>query len=203
MASVCDRLAPHSLPVGSVDSLSIQTIRHVTTLPLLQAVFGKLLITASHGLRSSIVKVHIQSAQSHSIQRIHLLCGLAPERTTASGVFRVGDGVYRSDDGGKTWREVWLQSPEHIGRLSIESKVSEIVYVAAQGAVWGPGGDRGLFKTTDGGKTWKNILNISENTGLNHVVIDSQEPKTMYAAAYQRRRHMWTLINGGPESALY
>jgi photosystem II stability/assembly factor-like uncharacterized protein len=114
-----------------------------------------------------------------------------------------GDGVYKSEDGGKTWRNVGLKKSEHIGRIAIDPRDSNVVYVAAQGPLWGPGGDRGLFKTTDGGKTWKNILNISENTGVTDVVIDPDNPDTLLAAAYQRRRHYWTLINGGPESALY
>ena len=114
-----------------------------------------------------------------------------------------GNGVYRSDDGGKSWKNVGLKSSEHIGRIAIDPKDSNIVYVAAQGPLWGPGGDRGLYKTTDGGKTWQKILSISENTGVTEIVIDPQNPETLYAAAYQRRRHMWTLINGGPESAIY
>jgi len=114
-----------------------------------------------------------------------------------------GSGLYRSDDSGKTWKNVGLKTSEHIGRIAIDPKDSNIVYVAAQGPLWGPGGDRGLFKTTDGGKTWKNILNISENTGVTDVVIDPQNPETIYAASYQRRRHMFTLIDGGPESAIY
>jgi len=114
-----------------------------------------------------------------------------------------GDGVYRSDDGGKSWKNVGLKTSEHIGRIAIDPKDSNIVYVAAQGPLWGPGGDRGLFKTTDGGKTWKQILKISENTGVTDVAIDPRDSNTLYAAAYQRRRHMWTLVNGGPESALY
>jgi photosystem II stability/assembly factor-like uncharacterized protein len=114
-----------------------------------------------------------------------------------------GNGLYRSDDGGKTWRNVGLKTSEHIGRIAIDPKDSNIVYVAAQGPLWGPGGDRGLFKTTDNGKTWKNILNISENTGVTDVVIDPQNPDTIYAASYQRRRHMFTLIDGGPESAIH
>jgi len=114
-----------------------------------------------------------------------------------------GNGVYRSDDGGKTWRNVGLRASEHIGRIAIDPKDSNIVYVAAQGPLWGPGGDRGLYKTTDGGKTWKQILKISENTGVTEVVIDPQNPETIYAASYQRRRHMFTLIDGGPESAIY
>ena len=114
-----------------------------------------------------------------------------------------GSGLYRSDDGGKTWKNVGLKTSEHIGRIAIDPKDSNVVYVAAQGPLWGSGGDRGLFKTTDGAKTWKNILNISENTGVTDVVIDPQNPETIYAASYQRRRHMFTLIDGGPESAIY
>ncbi|OLD26552.1 MAG: glycosyl hydrolase [Acidobacteria bacterium 13_1_40CM_3_55_6] len=114
-----------------------------------------------------------------------------------------GSGLYRSDDGGKTWKNVGLKTSEHIGRIAIDPKDSNVVYVAAQGPLWGPGGDRGLFKTTDGGKTWKHILNLSENTGVTDVVIDLQNPETIYAASYQRRRHMFTLIDGGPESAIY
>jgi photosystem II stability/assembly factor-like uncharacterized protein len=114
-----------------------------------------------------------------------------------------GNGVYRSDDGGKTWRNVGLRNSERIGRIVIDPKDSNIVYVAAQGPLWGPGGDRGLYKTSDGGKTWKQILKISENTGVTDVVIDPQNPETIYAASYQRRRHMFTLIDGGPESAIY
>ena len=114
-----------------------------------------------------------------------------------------GNGVYKSEDGGKSWRNVGLKTSEHIGRIAIDPKDSNIVYIASQGPLWGPGGERGLFKTTDGGKTWKNILHISENTGVTDVVIDPNDPNTIYCAAYQRRRHMWTLIDGGPESAIY
>jgi len=114
-----------------------------------------------------------------------------------------GNGVYRSDDGGKTWKNVGLKTSEHIGRIAIDPKDSNIVYVAAQGPLWGPGGDRGLYKTTDNGKTWKKILSVSDNTGVTEIVIDQNNPETLYAASYQRRRHMWTLINGGPESAIY
>jgi photosystem II stability/assembly factor-like uncharacterized protein len=114
-----------------------------------------------------------------------------------------GNGVYRSDDGGKSWKNVGLKTSEHIGRIAIDPKDSNIVYVAAQGPLWGPGGERGLYKTTDGGKTWKQILKISENTGVTDVAIDPRDSDTIYAASYQRRRHMWTLVDGGPESALY
>ena len=114
-----------------------------------------------------------------------------------------GDGVYRSDDGGRTWKNVGLKASERIGRIAIDPRNSDAVYVAAQGPLWGPGGERGLFKTTDGGKTWKGILSISENTGVTDVVIDPNNPDTLYAASYQRRRHVFTFINGGPESAIH
>ena len=114
-----------------------------------------------------------------------------------------GDGIYRSDDGGKSWKNLGLKKSEHIGRVVIDPRDSTVVYVAAGGPLWGPGGDRGLFKTTDGGKTWKAVLTITENTGVNDVVMDPSNPDVLYASAYQRRRHVFTLIDGGPESAIY
>ncbi|HUR36801.1 MAG TPA: hypothetical protein VM009_03225 [Terriglobales bacterium] len=114
-----------------------------------------------------------------------------------------GDGIYRSDDGGKSWKNMGLKKSEHIARILIDPRDSNIIYVAAQGPLWGPGGDRGLYKSTDGGKTWKQSLAISENTGVTDVVQDSSNPDVLYAAAYQRRRHVWSMINGGPESAIY
>ncbi len=115
-----------------------------------------------------------------------------------------GDGVYKSEDAGKSWKNVGLKKSEHIGRIVIDPRDSKVVYIAAQGPLWGPGGDRGLFKTSDGGKTWKSILpNVSENTGVTDVVFDPENPDIIYAATYQRRRHVWTLINGGPESAIF
>jgi photosystem II stability/assembly factor-like uncharacterized protein len=114
-----------------------------------------------------------------------------------------GDGIYRSDDGGKNWTNLGLKKSEHIGRVVIDPRDSKVLYVAAEGPLWGPGGDRGLYKTTDGGKTWKAALTISENTGVVDVALDPANPDILYAAAYQRRRHVFTLIDGGPESAIY
>jgi photosystem II stability/assembly factor-like uncharacterized protein len=114
-----------------------------------------------------------------------------------------GDGVYRSDDGGKSWANLGLKKSEHIGRVVIDPRDSKVVYVAAEGPLWGPGGDRGLYKSLDGGKNWKAVLTISENTGVVDVALDPSNPDVIYAAAYQRRRHVFTLIDGGPESAIY
>ena len=114
-----------------------------------------------------------------------------------------GDGIYKSEDGGKSWENMGLKASEHIGKIVIDPHNPGIVYVAAQGPLWGPGGDRGLFKTVDGGKTWNAVLKISENTGVTDVVMDPRDAAVLYAASYQRRRHVWTVIDGGPESAIY
>jgi photosystem II stability/assembly factor-like uncharacterized protein len=114
-----------------------------------------------------------------------------------------GDGVYRSVDGGKSWENLGLKKSEHVGRVVVDPRDSKVVYVAAEGPLWGPGGDRGLYKSIDGGKTWKAVLTISENTGVVDVQLDPSNPDVVYAAAYQRRRHVFTLIDGGPESAIY
>ncbi len=114
-----------------------------------------------------------------------------------------GDGVYKSLDGGKKFVNVGLKNSEHIGKILVDPRDSDVAYVAAQGPLWSAGGDRGLFKTSDGGKTWNLVLEISENTGVTDVHFDPRCPDVLYAAAYQRRRHVWTLLDGGPESGVY
>ena len=114
-----------------------------------------------------------------------------------------GDGVYKSSDGGKSWKNMGLGDTHHIGRIAIDPADPDIVYVAALGHLWGPNKERGLFRTTDGGRTWKNTLSIDENTGCVDVAMDPENPSTLYAAAYQRRRRGWGFIGGGPGSGLY
>ena len=114
-----------------------------------------------------------------------------------------GDGVYRSDDAGRTWRNLGLKASEHIGRIVIDPRDSNVVFVAAYGPLWSAGGDRGLYKTTDGGANWTKVLEISENTGISDVLIDPFNPDVMLAVAHQRRRHTWTLIHGGPDSGVH
>ncbi len=114
-----------------------------------------------------------------------------------------GDGVYKSEDGGKSWKNMGLKTSEHIGKIVIDPRDSNTVFVAAQGPLWSAGGERGLYKTTDGGKTWKAVITVSENTGVSDVAIDPSNPDVMYASAWMRRRHFYTLVGGGSESALY
>jgi photosystem II stability/assembly factor-like uncharacterized protein len=114
-----------------------------------------------------------------------------------------GDGVYKSVDGGGTWTNMGLKDSEHIGGIIVDPRDSKVVYVAAQGPLWKDGGDRGLYKTTDSGKTWNKVLDVSDKTGINEVWFDPRNSDVLYASSYQRRRHQWTLINGGPESAIY
>ena len=114
-----------------------------------------------------------------------------------------GDGVYKSTDGGVTWSNMGLADSGHISQIWIDPEDSDTVLVAAQGPLWNPGGDRGLYKTTDGGATWDRILEIDENTGVNEFVVDPRDSNRIVASSYQRRRHVWTMINGGPGSGIH
>ena len=114
-----------------------------------------------------------------------------------------GDGIYKSEDGGKTWKNMGLKNSEHIGMIAIDPNNTNIVYVAAYGPLWNSGGERGIYKSIDGGVTWNRVLNVSEHTGFNEVHIDPNNPNILYASAHQRQRHEWTYVGGGPESGLY
>ncbi|MFY0674458.1 MAG: glycosyl hydrolase [Bacteroidia bacterium] len=114
-----------------------------------------------------------------------------------------GDGVYKSEDGGKTWKNVGLKTSEHIGMISVDPENSNVVYAAAYGPLWKEGGERGLYKTVDGGNNWEKILGISDYTGISEVHLDPRDHNTIYATAHQRMRHVFTYIGGGPESAIY
>jgi photosystem II stability/assembly factor-like uncharacterized protein len=114
-----------------------------------------------------------------------------------------GDGVYRSTDGGKSWSNLGLKESEHIGRVLVDPRDSDVVFVAAHGPLWRAGGDRGLYKTTDGGKSWERVLHVDEYTGVNEVVMDPRDPDVLFASTYQRHRQVWTLIDGGPGSGIW
>ncbi len=114
-----------------------------------------------------------------------------------------GDGVYRSNDGGANWQQMGLEKSEHIGKILVDPRNSAVVLVAAEGPLWASGGQRGVFKTKDNGKTWQLVLKIDANTGVTDIEFDPSNPDVVYAATYQRRRHTWSLLAGGPKSGIY
>ena len=117
----------------------------------------------------------------------------------------IGAGLYKSTDAGRTWARVGLENSEHIGNMAMDPRNSNVVYVAAQGPLWSAGGDRGIYKTIDGGKSWKQVLNIgiTPDTGGNEIHIDPNNPDVLYASTWQRRRGVGQMIGGGPESGIY
>ncbi len=114
-----------------------------------------------------------------------------------------GDGVYKSVNGGKSWKHMGLKESEHISKIIVDPRNSDVIYVAAYGPLWSDGGDRGVYKSTDGGETWAQIHYISDQTGTADLVMDPENPDVLYAADHQRRRHVFTYIGGGKESSLY
>ncbi len=114
-----------------------------------------------------------------------------------------GDGIYKSEDGGLSWNNMGLAESQHIGGIVIDPTNSNIIYVAAMGGLRTSGGDRGVFKSEDGGKTWSNVLKISEYTGCYEVHLDPRFSNIVYAVAHQRMRYLYSGVSGGPESAIY
>src|SRR5579872_35802 len=114
-----------------------------------------------------------------------------------------GDGVYKSTDGGTTWQHMGLDDTKHIGRIVISPADSNVVYVASEGSLWGPSKDRGVYKTTDGGRTWTKVLFVNDDTGVSDIAMDPLSPGTLIAAAYQRRRTAYGYNGSGAGSGLY
>lgn len=114
-----------------------------------------------------------------------------------------GDGVYKSIDGGETFTHMGLRTSQHVGRIVIHPTNPNIVYVAAVGPLWGPGGERGLYRTADGGRTWTAVLEIDEHTGVTDVAMDPTDANVLYAAALQRERRAYSYVGGGPGSGIY
>ncbi|HYX30509.1 MAG TPA: hypothetical protein VE863_18375, partial [Pyrinomonadaceae bacterium] len=114
-----------------------------------------------------------------------------------------GDGVYKSTDAGKTWKKIGLDETRHISRIVIDPKNPNIVFVAAQGALYAPNKERGIFKSTDGGATWKNVLFVNDKTGAAELSMDATNPRILYAAMWEHGRLPWKVISGGPGSGLY
>jgi len=114
-----------------------------------------------------------------------------------------GDGIYKSLNGGKSFKNMGLKASEHIARILVDPRHADTVYVAAQGPLWSSGGERGLYKTTDGGQTWHVILSKGPYTGVTDVVFEPGNPDVLYAATHQRHRTVWAIVNGGPESGIH
>lgn len=115
----------------------------------------------------------------------------------------IGDGVYKSTDGGKTWKNMGLEKTQHIAQILIHPTEPDIVYIGALGHLWGPNEERGVFKTTDGGKTWKKILYVNPTTGISDMVMDPSNPHILYAGAWDHLRKPYHFRSGGAGSALY
>lgn len=114
-----------------------------------------------------------------------------------------GDGVYKSTDGGKSWKNMGLKESEHISKIIVDPRNSDVVYAAAYGPLWSEGGDRGVYRSIDGGENWEQIHSVSEHTGAADLIMDPDNPDILYASFHQRRRHVFTYIGGGKESAIY
>ncbi len=114
-----------------------------------------------------------------------------------------GDGIYKSVDGGKSFKNMGLKKSEHISDIIVHPSNSNVIFAAAYGPLWSEGGERGIYKSTDGGKNWKQIFKISKHTGCADLVMDPNNPDILYAAMHQRRRHVWTYVGGGPESGVF
>lgn len=115
----------------------------------------------------------------------------------------IGDGLYKSYDGGANWKKMGFEKSERISSIEINPKNSNEIYVGVMGALWGDSEERGVYKTTDGGATWKKILYVNEKTGISDLLMDPNDPNTLYAAMWEFRRTAWGFNSGGPNSALY
>jgi photosystem II stability/assembly factor-like uncharacterized protein len=114
-----------------------------------------------------------------------------------------GDGIYRSDDGGASWKNIGLKNSEHISKIIVHPSNSDVVWVAAQGPLWSKGGERGIFKTNDNGETWTQVLGDKEWVGATDIAIDPRNPDRLYAATWQRHRTVAAYMGGGPGTAIY
>ncbi|MGC1516740.1 MAG: glycosyl hydrolase, partial [Maribacter sp.] len=115
----------------------------------------------------------------------------------------MGDGIYKSTDAGKTWEHMGLDESRHISDVIIDPSNPNVVYVAAQGAQYGPSAQRGIYKSTDGGETWENVLFVDNNTGASSLSMDMTNPAILFAAMWEHRRYPWTMESGGKNSGIY
>ncbi|MCB0561398.1 MAG: glycosyl hydrolase [Lewinellaceae bacterium] len=160
---------------------------------------GQLWANVSDGFfqAGSVGAVAVSESSPHIVY-----CGMG-EHAVRGVMTSHGDGLYKSTDAGKSWRKIGLSPTQHIARIVIHPKDPDIVYVAAQGALYGPTEERGVFKSTDGGATWSRVLYVDNRTGCAELAIDRSNPLVLYAAMWEHQRLPWKVISGGPGSGLY
>ncbi|MFT7345202.1 MAG: photosystem II stability/assembly factor-like uncharacterized protein [Lentimonas sp.] len=198
------RLVGPALTSGRIADIAVHPTNHDTW--YVAAASGGVWKTTNHGTTFSPI---FDSQSSYSIACVELApsnpntvwVGTGENNNQRSVAY--GDGVYKSLDGGKSFKNMGLKTSEHIGNIIIHPTNENIIWVAAYGPVWSAGGERGVYKSMDGGETWERTLFISDNTGIAEIAIDPSDPSILYASAHQRRRREWTYIGGGPESTLY
>ena len=145
----------------------------------------------------SVGAIAVSESQPNTV-----FCGMG-EHAVRGVMTSYGDGVYKSTDAGKTWSHIGLKATQHISRIVIHPTNPDIIYVAAQGALYGPTKERGIYKSEDGGETWKNVLFVNENTGGVELSMDMNSPNVLYAAMWDYQRSPWEIRSGGPGSGLY
>jgi photosystem II stability/assembly factor-like uncharacterized protein len=187
--------------IASVDAIAVGDRLHV----YVGSASGGVWKSANGGLTfQSVFDKHTQSIGAVAIDRqdpntVWVGTGEAKTRNSVA----IGTGVYKTTNGGETWQHLGLADSEHIARIVIHPRDSKTVYVCALGHLWSAGGERGVYRTTDGGAKWEQVLSVDENTGCSDISIDPQEPSMVYAGMWQVRRRGWTFNSGGPGSGLY
>ncbi|MFO7865182.1 MAG: hypothetical protein R6V02_00005, partial [Candidatus Aminicenantes bacterium] len=149
--------------------------------------------------RESTVSAGDVAVSSSQPETVWVGTGEATARNSAT----IGDGVYKSIDGGKTWTQMGLTETRHISRVLIHPENPDIVYVGAAGHLWGPNPERGVFRTTDGGETWEKVFYSNPNTGIADLAMDPSQPAVLYAAAWEYQRSPHYFYSGGPQSGVY
>ncbi|HEX3865108.1 MAG TPA: hypothetical protein VHV78_00095, partial [Gemmatimonadaceae bacterium] len=192
---------------GRIDDIAVARIRGEPDAIFIATASGGLFKSANNGVSFSPVFDRVDAMMSigavavapSSPRTVWAGTGEANTRQSSSW----GDGVYKSVDGGATWTSTGLKETRSIGRIVVDPTNENVVYVAAQGHLWGPNAERGVFKTSDGGRSWTKVLFVDENTGATDLAIDPTNSQVLYAATYQRQRAAWGFNGGGPGSGIY
>ena len=197
------RLARRPCPGGCPIWRSTRRTRPSTTWARPTAASGRPPTTARHSRPRCRTPATWPSATSRCRSRIRTSSGWAPVRANNRQSTSWGDGVYKSTDGGKTYVNMGLRTSRHVNRILIDPRDNNTVFVAAGGSLWGPGGERGVYKTSDAGRTWRQVLKVDDDTGASELVMDPSNNKVLYASTYQRRRAACCMNGGGPGSGIW